>query len=313
MKSVSLLFAMFLLLLAPFFGLYNIQLTNLLDITSIDYHIFWTLRVPRVILAFFAGGILSISGLIFQIVFKNPLSTPYTLGVASASTLGVAIAIIGGWGGYVFLFSFVGAIVSIVVLFVINSKIKNFNNTTLLLVGIALSFFYSSSLMIAFYVSDLRDSFEIVRFTMGSLNTVGFNDVYILGFSAIVVFVLIYNYRHKLKLLIVSDDFAHLKGLDIKKSSYYLLFISSIGIGMVVSISGPIGFVGLIIPHILKNIFARSSDLLLKESFFYGGVFLVFCDIMARNLNTDLDIPIGIITSFLGAPYFVYLIINKRG
>ena len=298
--------------IAPFFGQIELNISNLNISDSIDYRLFWELRVPRVIVAFFTGALLGLSGLIFQSIFRNPMSTPFTLGVASGATLGTAFAIVFGLVHYISLFGFFGALMTIVILFAISWRLNSYENSSLLLIGIALSFFYSASLMILFYLSDTAQSYEIVRFTMGTLDVVGLKSVIPITVTSILLLFLALRYRYDIKLLLTSYDNAFLKGIDIKKTNYILLVSVSIAIGVAVSLTGPIGFVGLIIPHILKTIYKKSADKLLLPIFFYSGVFLLFCDVVARNIGSTSDIPIGVVTSFFGAPFFIYLLLSKR-
>lgn len=312
MRNLITLLSIIILCTSPFFGQIEIGLENILDTSKMDYQIFWDIRLPRTTLAFFVGGILALSGLIFQTIFRNPMSTPFTLGVASGATLFTAIGIVLGFTAFISFFAFLGAMFTIIILFILSSKFQRNETSSLLLVGIALSFFYSASLMVLFFISDLQESYEIVRFTMGSLDIVGFNDVWIILVTGILLLGLILKYQYELKLLLTSYQFAQLKGVDIKKVNYTLLLGVSIAVGIAVSITGPIGFIGLIVPHVLKIIYKQSADKLIIPIFFYGGVFLVFCDMVARNLGTTSDIPIGVVTSFLGAPFFIYLIMKKK-
>ena len=311
MRLVAPILSIIILFLAPFYGQIEIELNNILNSNSVAYKLFWDLRVPRVIVAFFAGGLLGLGGLIFQSVFKNPMGTPYTLGVASGSTLGVAFAIIFGYSSIVSLFGFLGALFTVVILFGITARLKSYNNNSLLLVGIALSFFYSASLMILFYLSDESQSFEIVRFTMGSVDIVGIRETLPIIFASFGLFGMALWYRDELRLLLTSNDNAFLKGVEVKRVNTILLLVVSIATGVCVSITGPIGFVGLVTPHIIKIIYKQSADRLITPIFFYSGIFLVLSDFIARNLGTNSDIPIGIITSFVGTPFFVYLIIRN--
>jgi len=312
MKYLLYIIAIFITLLAPFYGQITIDIYNLNNPTSLDYKLFWDIRLPRVLLAFFAGAILALGGLIFQSLFKNPMSTPYTLGVASGSTLGVAFAVVFGFSSWLSLFGFMGALLTVFILFMLTLRLKSYQTNTLLLVGIALSFFYNASLMILFYLSDESQSFEIIRFTMGSVDIVGLNETFVLILASLSLLFLSLWYKKELKLLLTSNDYAYLKGIDVKKVNTILLVSVSIAVGVCVSLTGPIGFVGLIIPHILKNIYKQSAEQLIIPIFFYGGVFLVTSDLIARNLGSSSDIPIGIITAFLGAPFFIYLIMKKR-
>jgi iron complex transport system permease protein len=311
MKTSILLLAFIVLIVAPFTGQIPISPAKLFDHSTMDHQIFFDIRLPRMLLAFFVGGILALGGLIFQTVFRNPMSTPFTLGVASGATLFTAIAIVLGFGGTSSLFAFVGAMLTVIILFMVASRFKTYDSSSLLLVGIALSFFYAAALMVMFYISNLQESYEIMRFTMGSLDIVGFENIYLLVLTSLFLLSLIQYYRYELRLLLTSYEFAYLKGVNVKKLNYILLFTVSLAVGVAVSLTGPIGFVGLIIPHILKSIYAESADKLIVPIFFYGGVFLVLCDLVGRNLGTVTDVPIGVVTSFLGAPFFIYLLIKR--
>ncbi len=312
MRKLSLLLAFIVLLSAPFFGQIPLTIDTIFDSVSVEHQIYFDIRLPRVLLAFLVGGILALGGLIFQTIFRNPMSTPFTLGVASGATLFTAIAIVLGYGMATPLFAFVGAMLTVVILFTVASRFASYDSSSLLLVGIALSFFYSAALMVMFYISSLQESYEIMRFTMGSLDIVGFENIYILAVTAMFLIFVIYRYRYEIKLLLTSYEYAYLKGVDVKKTNYILLFTVSLAVGVAVSFTGPIGFVGLIIPHILKSIYKQSADKLILPIFFYGGVFLVLSDLIARNITSSTDIPIGVVTSFLGAPFFIYLIMFRR-
>ena len=301
-----------IIFLAPFFGQITIELYNIDNPTTVDYKLFWDIRLPRVIVAFFAGAILALGGLLFQSLFKNPMGTPYTLGVASGSTLGVAFAIVFGFTSMLSLFGFFGALLTVVTLFALTLKLKSYETNALLLVGIALSFFYNAALMILFYLSDESQSFEIIRFTMGSVDVVGLDQTLPIVLASLGLLALSIFYKKELKLLLTSNDYAYLKGVEVKKVNAILLVAVSIAVGICVSITGPIGFVGLIIPHIMKSIYKKSAEQLMLPIFFYGGFFLVVSDLIARNLGSNSDIPIGILTAFLGGPFFIYLIMKRR-
>jgi iron complex transport system permease protein len=312
MKNIALFFSIIILVIAPFIGQIDLNLQDILQSSTPANMVFWEIRVPRVLLAFFVGGILALGGLVFQIVFRNPMGTPFTLGVASGATLFTAIAIVLGFSLFIPLFAFIGAVLTIVILFGVASRFKTTGTTSLLLVGIALSFFYSAALMVVFFISNLQESYEIVRFTMGSLDIVGLHDAIVVSITAVILIILILQYKYQITLLLTSHDFARLKGIDIKKTNYILLLVTSLAVGVAVSITGPIGFIGLVVPHIIRLIYKQSYEKLILPIFFYGGVFLVFCDIIARNLGTVSDIPIGVVTSFIGAPFFIYLIVKRR-
>jgi iron complex transport system permease protein len=312
MKKIPIILSLLIVGIAPFYGQIDISIYKIFNAETLDYRLFWDLRLPRVILAFFVGGILGLGGLLFQSIFRNSLSTPFTLGVASGATLGSAFAIIFGYLTLVPFFGFLGAFSTIIILFTITTKLKSYETNSLLLVGIALSFFYSAALMVLYYISDQAQSYEIIRFTMGSLDTVGLNNVIPIFLASIFLLILSHFYKSELKLILTSNENAYLKGLNLKKVNTILLLAVSIAVGIAVSITGPIGFIGLIVPHIIKAIYKTSSDKLLMPIFYYSGVFLLFCDLISRNLGTSSDIPIGVVTSFIGGPFFIYLLISRK-
>ncbi|KLD97348.1 FecCD family ABC transporter permease [Aliarcobacter butzleri] len=315
MKPFLYILGLIIIFISPFLGETQINIKDIFEFSNSSNMVFWDLRVARVILAFFVGGILALSGLIFQIIFKNELITPYTLGIASGTTLFTAIGIILLPTIYIFISSILGSLFTILVLYVI-SKIINktsigSSTNSILLIGIALSYFYGSALMLVFYMSSLQENYSIVRFTLGSLDTVGFFNSFVIFFVSIVFYVIIYLYKNKIKLLLTSNDMAFLKGLNVDKTNLILLVVVSLCVGITISFTGPIGFIGLVIPHIVKLIYKKSAEKLFFPTFFFGGVFLVFSDLISRNLNTDSTLPIGVVTAFIGAPFFIYLLIKR--
>ena len=316
MKIVLYIFAFVILLISPFFGEITLKLNDVLDSTNSANMVFWDLRVSRVLLAFFVGGILSLGGLIFQIIFKNELITPYTLGIASGTTLFTAIAIVFFPMLNITISSIFGSMVTILILYFISKKInKNsvaVSTNSILLIGISLSYFYGSALMLVFYMSNLQENYSIIRFTLGSLDTVGFSNGLIIMCVSAVFYLIVYFNKQKIRLLLICNDTAFLKGLNVNKTNLILLIVVSLSVGISISFVGPIGFIGLIIPHVIKLIYKQSADKLFFPVFFFGGIFLVFSDLISRNLNTASTLPIGVVTAFIGAPFFVYLLIRRN-
>lgn len=306
------------LVISPFIGSVTLQLADIFDLSTLHSQIFFELRLPRVMFAFIAGAILSVSGLLFQTLFRNALLTPYTLGVSSGAVLGAGIAIKLGLGTLFFgisainIFGFFGAILTLLLLLYLSKFIKNVKSESLLLLGIALSLFYASALMIIFYLGSAIQNDTLIRFTMGSLSIIGWQNPLFIGLVAFVLVLVVYLYRFELQLLATSEESAKLKGLDSKKVTYMLLLISSFAVGSLVSISGPIGFVGLITPHIVSMLYPSSINSRILKTALFGALFLVFCDTIARLLSTQNDLPIGIVTALIGGPFFIYLIIRKK-
>ncbi len=306
-----------ILILSPFLGAVNLDIIDILNPDSLAHKIFIELRVPRVLFAFFAGIILALSGLLFQTLFRNALMTPYTLGISSGAVLGAGVAIKFGLGSLMFgiaaisVFGFLGAILTVLLLIYLSQFLKSSQQESLLLLGIALSLFYTSALMILFYLGDAMQNDMLIRFTMGSLSIIGWQNPLVLGVITFVLFGSIYLYRFELQLLSISDEQASLKGINTKKTTLILLIISSLGIGTLVSISGPIGFVGLIVPHIVAKLHPSTVDKRIIKTALFGGFFLVFCDTITRVLQTQSELPIGIVTALIGGPFFIYLIITR--
>ncbi|MEA3521350.1 MAG: iron ABC transporter permease [Campylobacterota bacterium] len=306
-----------LFVLAPFIGSASLHVSEIFTLDSLSSRIFFELRLPRVLFAFFAGIILALSGLLFQTLFRNALMTPYTLGISSGAVLGAGLAIKLGLGSLAFgiaavsLFGFIGAMLTILLLIALARYIKHEYSTSLLLLGIALSLFYTSCLMILFYLGSALENDMLLRFTMGSLSVIGWQSPLLIALASLLLVSFIFAYRFELQLMSISDESARLKGVNTKKINLILLGVSSFAIGILVSISGPIGFVGLIVPHIVSKLYPSSVNKRIIKTALFGGFFLVFCDMLVRLMLTQSELPIGIITALIGGPFFIYLIINK--
>ena len=316
-KFIVWTFLLLVLVLSPFIGAVNLDVNTIFDFNSLASTIFFELRVPRVLFAFFAGSVLALSGLLFQTLFRNALMTPYTLGISSGAVLGAGIAIKLGLGTLLFgiaaisIFGFLGAMLTVFLLIYLSQFLRSNQHESLLLLGIALSLFYTSALMIIFYLGDAMQNDMLIRFTMGSLSVIGWQSPIILGVIASLLFVSIYIYRFELQLLSISEDQAYLKGINTKRVTLILLAVSSLGIGTLVSISGPIGFIGLIVPHIVAKLYPTTVSYRITKTALFGGFFLVLCDTITRGLQTQSELPIGIVTALIGGPFFIYLIITK--
>ncbi len=309
---------LFLVLIAsPFLGAVDLNISEVFQNGTLQHSIFFDLRVPRVLFAFFAGTILALSGLLFQTIFRNALMTPYTLGISSGAVLGAGVAIKLGLGSLAFgitaisIFGFLGAMLTILLLIYLAKFLKNSHYESLLLLGIALSLFYTSALMILFYLGNTMQNDMLLRFTMGSLSVIGWRDPTVIGVISLILLFSIYIYRYELQLLSISDESARLRGVNTKKVTLLLLIVSSFAIGTLVSISGPIGFVGLIVPHIVAKLYPQTVNRRIIKTALFGGFFLVFCDTLTRAMQTQSELPIGIVTALIGGPFFIYLIISR--
>jgi len=305
------------LFISPFVGAVSLSFDEIWNASSLDSEIFFELRLPRLLFTLFAGVILSLSGLLFQTLFRNALMTPYTLGISSGAVLGAGIAIKIGLVSLIFgittisLFGFLGAVLTVFLLIYLSQFLRSSQHESLLLLGIALSLFYTSSLMVVFYLGSSVQNDVLIRFTMGSLSIIGWEHPILLGLMALCLLVTIYMYRYELQLLSISDEGAKLRGVNTKRVTLILLIVSSLAIGILVSISGPIGFIGLVVPHIVTKIYPVTVERRIFKTALFGAFFLVLCDTLSRAIQTQSELPIGIITAILGGPFFIYLIISK--
>lgn len=314
--TYSLLFM--ILLIAPFIGTATLKFSEIFTVGTLSHQIFFELRLSRVIMAFMSGATLALAGLLFQSLFRNVLMTPYTLGVSSGAILGAGIAIKLGIGALFFgvaaitFFGFLGALLTVLLLLWMSRYLSHDQSNSFLLLGIALSFFYTAALMVIYYLSSVVESYTLMRFTMGSLSIVGYTYPLIVTFAALLLLSVLQVKRYELHLLALSEEQARLKGVNTERLRLQLLIIASVSVGALVSLSGPIGFIGLVVPHIVRSIYQRNITQLIIPTFVVGGLFLVACDAVARLFSFGSEIPIGIITSLIGGPFFIYLIITKK-
>lgn len=319
---VSLIFLICLFIFSLFVGNYKINFLNGIniilgkgDFNSIEYKIFWQLRLPRILMALIIGMLLGSSGAVTQTLFRNPMADPYIIGISASGTFGAVIAYMLGlsesyYGIFASVFSFV---TSFIIFKLSNSKKGTLNLSTLLIVGIAISAFLRALISLSMYLIG-EDSFRVIVWTMGYLGGGDWRKILILSIPLALALFYFYFNRYKLDIILLSDEEAHSLGIDIKKFKYQVLIVSTFMVGFSVAFSGMIGFVGLIIPHIVRMIFGSSNIKLIPLSMFYGGVFLLLCDTLSRGISTTMEVPIGIITAIFGAPFFIYLAFkNKRG
>ncbi len=284
--------------------------------------IFWEIRVPRVLLAFLAGASLSLAGLAFQTLFRNSLATPFTLGISSGAALSAAISIQLGLGTIVLgsiaipgstITAFVGAILTLLLVYLLAQSRKRVTTGTLLLAGVAINYFFSSLILFVQYTSDFYNSFRILRWLMGGLEgTQGYSALVQVFVPVIIGSGIIFPLWTELNLLTTGEELAASRGVDVRRVRKRIFFATSILVGGVVAVCGPIGFVGLMSPHICRLLLGFDHRRLLVASFFFGGGFLVACDTFARTILAPTELPVGILTAFLGGPFFLFLLLKKR-
>jgi len=275
--------------------------------TALDSEIF-QLRLSRVILGIFAGGILGFCGGILQGLFGNPLVEPYTLGSASGAALGGSIGILI-FGAINPIFAFLGSLGVGFFVFTIAKIEGGLFRDRLILAGVIMSFLCSSLVMIIMVIGR-RELYEILYLLMGYLGIIitSSNRILIISLIIISIILVIFLYRYHRELDIISQGLETASGLgiNIQNFSIVVFFTTSLLIGLTVSIVGAIGFVGLIIPHIAKLLFGPRHLYNLPASFMLGATFLLFADTVSRTI-TVYELPVGVVTSLVGVPFFIYL------
>jgi len=272
------------------------------------------LRIPRIIMSVFAGASLTLCGVIFQSVFRNPVCDPYMLGISSGASIGAALAFILGLDFYMFgvtSFALITAFFTLLLILGIArfSKIKSIY--VMLLAGISLNFLMASILTLLMVLNH-QEMQKIIFWTMGSFSTVSYYD---LSFYVPIFFIctfFIFLFSKDLNIMQLGDVQARSLGVNTQKVIYITLFLSSVMIAATVSICGVIGFIGLIIPHLARIIWGNNIKYLFTFSMLLGAIFMLFSDTLARILVNNAELPVGSITALIGAPYFIYILAKRR-
>ncbi|MFT6139532.1 MAG: iron complex transport system permease protein [Psychromonas sp.] len=288
------------------------------DIPNWQHSIIIDIRLPRVIIALFAGASLALCGLVMQGMFRNPLASPSVLGVSSGASLGAVIAIylgfslISAWA--IPLFAFIGAGISLSIVYRVASNRGQTNVATLLLSGVAISALNvaATSLLLALSLSNWDVARMIIYWTMGGLDGRTWDHVFIILPIVLSGFVLLLFYSKQLDLLLLGEQHALSVGVDVRKTRRNLLIISSAMVGASVSVVGGIGFIGLVVPHILRLLLGPEHRYLLPACLFGGAITLLGADLFLNSFFSEQAIPLGVVTAALGAPFFLFLLIKQR-
>lgn len=297
---------------APFIGSEMIYPTEILSAGTPEHLIFWRLRLPRTLGAFLAGSGLSLCGLVFQAMFRNPLATPFTLGISSGAALGAAIflrlgvtATFFGMTGSLFC-ALAGCFLSMLMVYGITRARGGFSTAVMLLAGVIINFFFSSLVMFVQYISNAHDATQIMRWLMGTLSGIDAGRLWEMALALCVSLWIFTRMGQELDLLLAGEELAASRGVDVERVKMRIFIVASIVVGIIVSITGPIGFVGMMIPQICRLMLGYGHAQLVPASFFLGGGFLVACDVMARSVMAPAELPIGILTAMTGAPFFLW-------
>jgi iron complex transport system permease protein len=281
---------------------------------SVLYSIVWRIRFPRVLLAMVVGATLSLGGLVFQALLRNPLAEPFILGVSGGSAIGAIIGILAGLSRFpgICLTSFAGSLGTLGLILVMSTGKTMLRKDALLLSGVMVNAFCSAIIM--FLVSITQDArlHNIIFWLMGDLSAADLPQVVILGAILVPCFILVFVFSHAMNLLMMGRDMALTMGINIKAVTITLLIVTSFMVSATVSFSGLVGFVGLVIPHLLRLALGPDHRFLVPACLFGGAAYLVLCDLLARTLPQQGEMPAGVITALIGAPLFIILLKKSR-
>lgn len=310
-------------LLAPLVGSTPISFSRVFNRSipftdNVDAQIFFVARMPRVLAGAVVGAALASAGVVLQALLRNPLATPFTLGVSAGAALGAILAITFGaaiaFGPFsaVPLASLAGAILSAGIVYGLATKPgRAMSTSVLLLAGVTLNSFFSALILFVQYMSDFTETFRTVRWLMGDLDIGSFTPV--LGalpllLGAFAVFAMLPS---SLNLLSVGAEQAATRGVDVARVQRLAFISSALATSAAVSLAGPIGFVGIVVPHLVRLMVGVDHRIVLPASALFGAAFLVACDLVARTVLAPVEVPVGVVTAMLGGPFFLWLLVRK--
>ncbi len=271
--------------------------------------ILWEIRLPRVVLAGLVGGTLAVAGAAYQGVFRNPLADPYLLGVAGGAGLGATIAIVvGASGGAVLpIAAFAGGVVAVVLTYTLGGIGSRRSTNTLILAGVAVAAFFAA---VQTYVQQRSSDTvqEVFTWILGRLATVGWGEVWVVAPFFLVTAAVLVAHRRHLDVLAVGEDEAATLGVHVPRVRIVIVLAATLGTAAAVSVSGLIGFVGIVVPHLLRLLVGPSYRRLVVLSMVAGAGFLIVADLLARTVIAPAELPIGVVTAFVGAPFFAIVL-----
>ena len=310
-------------LLAPLVGSTSISLSRAFDraipfADNVDAQIFFVARMPRVLAGAVVGAALASAGVVLQALLRNPLATPFTLGVSAGAALGAILAISLGATvtlgplSPVPLASLVGAFIASAIVYALATRPgRAMSTSVLLLAGVTLNSFFSALILFVQYMGDFAETYRTVRWLMGDLDVGGFAPIVAalpLVVGAFLIFALLPS---SLNLLSVGADTAATRGVDVARTQRLAFLSSALATSAAVSLAGPIGFVGIVVPHLVRLLAGVDHRIVLPASALFGAAFLVACDLVARTVLAPVEVPVGIVTALLGGPFFLWLLVRK--
>jgi iron complex transport system permease protein len=310
-------------LLAPLVGSTPIHLARVFDRSipfadNVDAQIFFVARLPRVLAAALVGSGLAVAGVVFQALLRNPLASPDTLGVSAGAALGAMLAITFHADfsllsvSAVPLASFAGSLGALAIVYGLSAARRRGQSTmVLLLAGVTLTALLSAVVRFVQYLADFTETFQTVRWLMGSLDVAGYGPIVAAIVPMAVASVGFATLPRVLDLMSLGSEAAAARGVDVTRAERVALVSASLSTGAAVSLGGPVAFVGIIVPHLVRLIVGADHRLVLPASALFGAAFLIGCDLVARTALAPVELPVGIVTAIIGGPFFLWLLFRK--
>ncbi len=316
--AASVLFLGLALALTPLIGSSEATLGAALAGESPDREILFEVRLPRVLLAGLAGGALALAGVVFQALLRDALATPFTLGVSNGAALGAVLAICLGWRTVaglpaLWVSALAGALGVMALVVSLATEGRRMSSFTLLLTGVTINSICMAAILFLHYSAGLTQSFAIVRWLMGGIDSPAPLTLSLLAGGILAGLALAVWKSPQLNLLSVGEEWAMTRGVELRSLMRLAFLLGSFLTAAVTAFTGPIGFVGLIVPHALRMAVGADHRLLVPAAFCTGGGFLAICDTIARTAMAPSEIPVGVITAMLGGPFFIWLLRSHRG
>jgi ABC-type Fe3+-siderophore transport system permease subunit len=311
------------IVVAPLIGSTPISLRRAFDRSlpfagNVDAQIFFIARLPRTLAGALVGATLATAGVVFQGLLRNPLATPFTLGVSAGAALGAMLAITFGWTlGWAALpapaiASFVGSLAAVGVVYALaRGRHRGLSTDVLLLAGVTMNAFFSALILFVQYFADFAQTYRILRWLMGDLDVSSYQPIVTALPLVAVAFAAFAWLARPLNLLSLGPESAGTRGLDVARAQRVAFVSASIATGAAVSVGGPVGFVGIIIPHLVRLLVGSDHRVVLPASALFGAAFLIGCDVVARTVLAPVEVPVGVITALIGGPFFLWLLVKR--
>jgi iron complex transport system permease protein len=311
------------IVVAPLIGSTHISVARAFDwsvpwATNVDAQIFFVARLPRVLAAALVGSALAASGVILQALLRNPLATPFTLGVSAGAALGaMLVLVLGGamaslsWAS-VPAASFVGALAAVGVVYLLAAgRHRGFSTGVLLLAGVTLNSFLSALILLVQYFADMTQTMQTLRWLLGDLDVAGYRPLVAALPMLAIAYVVFLVLAPSLNLLSLGTDLAAARGVDVVRVERVAFLTASLATGAAVSIAGPIGFIGIVVPHLVRMVVGPDHRLVVPASLGFGAAFLIGCDLISRTVLAPIELPVGIVTALIGGPFFLWLLVRQ--